>query len=379
MKLAINAMMTRPGGALSVLVGLLKAWRALGCPIDVSILAGISGTVQTLQEALPGAEIVPIELGHSALRRTLWQATRLRRWLIDRQVDVLLTNNHYLPGMPCPQVVHHHNLWRFVTADLGVARSRRPADLARDYAARRALRHAAANVFVSDFLRRKAESFVPSSSPRNHVIPNCVDEGLFERGAASAAAQFHPNRLVAVQNANPHKDNPTLVRTLAALVEAAPNVDWRLLVAGSSGRGDWLPYRQLASELGVAERIDWLGFLSHNVLEQIERESLCLILTTRFESSGLTLIEAMAAGCPVVASRIGAFEEYAAGAAVLIEPGQPRRFAEAVLSLHQDAERRRQCIDAGRTAAGGYRWSIWAPRFAQIITQAAGRGQTEEN
>jgi glycosyltransferase involved in cell wall biosynthesis len=142
-------------------------------------------------------------------------------------------------------------------------------------------------------------------------------------------------------------------------------------VAGSAGRVDWLPHQRLAGELGIRQRVEWLGFVDASKLTDLHRQSLCLVSTSRLESSGLTLIEAMAAGCPVVASRIPAFVEYADQAALLVEPGNPSQFAAAVLKLHRNQALREQLIALGRRRAQDYRWSIWAPRFAQVIAGAA--------
>lgn len=369
MKLVINAIMTRPGGALTVLLGFLRAWRQADLMPDVTILASQPGTLERLSSANLNYAIEPIAAGAGAARRVWWQTTRLGGWLTRAGADVVLTNNHFLSGVPCPQVVHHHNLWRFVTDDLGVPPGRGIVDRMRDWFARRALREAAANVFVSHFLREQAEQFEPASRARNHVVPNCIDDERLADGASLATA-IGP-RLIAVQNANPHKDNPTLIRALAELVRLSPDVPWRLQVAGSAGRAAWQPYQDLARQLGVFERIDWLGFLNGTELAARQREAHCLLSTSRFESSGLPVIEAFAAGCPVVGSSIPAFAEYAGDAAELVPAGDAEAFARGALKLWSEPELRRERIERGLARAGEYRWSAWAPELARIIENGA--------
>lgn len=368
MRIAINAMTTRPGGALTVLAGLLRAW-CRADDVEVMVLASVPQTIQTLLDLQLGIRIESNAVQRGPILRAAWQRFLTGPWLRDHHVDVLITNNHYLPGVSCPQVVHHHNLWRFMTPDLGVAAGRGWRDRLRDRAARCALHRAAANVFVSQFLRTQAERFVPDSSSRNYVIPNCLDDDGV--GAPVSPALAGDSRtLLAVQSANPHKDNLTLVRALAQLRGAAPLFNWRLEFAGSAGRADWAPVRQLAEQLGVAAHIDWLGFLDRHRLNARLRTAFCLVASSRLESSGLTLIEAMAVGCPVVATRIGAFEEYAGDSTLLFSPGHAEELAAAVKRLEEPALRER-LIGVGRQRAQLYRWSEWAPKFLEIVRLAA--------
>src|SRR5581483_4474006 len=106
MRLAINAIMTRPGGALTVLVGLLKAWRTLGCDFDITLLVGVPATIETIKRAKLDCRLEESPCGGTAWRRAWWQQARLGRWLRRNKIEALLTNNHYLPRLPCPQVVH---------------------------------------------------------------------------------------------------------------------------------------------------------------------------------------------------------------------------------------------------------------------------------
>ncbi|MBX7072262.1 MAG: glycosyltransferase family 4 protein [Pirellulales bacterium] len=361
-------MTTRPGGALTVLAGLLRAWRRAD-DVELMVLASVPQTIQTLHDLQLDIHVESNAARRGPISRAVWQRFFTGFWLRDHHVDVLINNNHYLSGVSCPQVVHHHNLWRFMTPELGIAAGRGWRDRLRDRAARRALHRAAANVFVSQFLRTQAEQFVPDSSSRYHVVPNCLDD--VRVGAPVSSAPTSDTRtLLAVQSANPHKDNLTLVCALAQLRGAAPMFDWRLEFAGSAGRADWAPVRQLAEQLGVAAHIDWLGFLDRHQLNARLRAAFCLVASSRLESSGLTLIEAMAVGCPVVATRIGAFEEYAGDAALLFSPGHAEELAAAVKRL-EEPELRERLIGLGRQRAQRYRWSEWSPKFLEIVRHAA--------
>lgn len=374
MKLVVNALATRPGGALTVLAGLLRAWQQagrLGPDFQVTVLASVPATIDALRSAAPSAQIEPLLVGAGVLRRTWWQSFRLGAWLRQQQADVLLTNNHYVPRVGTPQVVHHHNLWQFLTPDLGVPPRRRLGENWRNAQARDALVRAAANVFVSHFLQRQAERFVPQSAPRNHVVPNALDDAVIDRARKLPIGDEPRPWLVSVQSANPHKDHPTLLRTFARVVALEPTLDWRLRIAGTAGRASWQPLEALAEELGIVQRVEWCGYCNADRLRELLRDSLCLVSTSRLESSGMTLTEALGEGCVPVASRIPAFEEYAGDAAVLAPTQDPEAFARAIVELWRDPARRVQLAELGRQQIEGYRWSYWSQQMSSILEQAA--------
>ena len=92
------------------------------------------------------------------------------------------------------------------------------------------------------------------------------------------------------------------------------------------------------------------------------------------ESFGIVLLEAMASGRPIVASRI---EGYAAlvdgiGCADLTPPGEPAALARAIVALIDEPDRRRRLGSAGASAASRYDWSNIATRLTGIYRRAIG-------
>jgi len=371
MRLLINAIPTPPSGGLTVLEGLLRGWQAMGADLQIDALAVHPGTVAALRKHDHVRVHVVSEHKQTPLR-VLWQNVSFGRHVRRLGSDILLTNNHYLMNVPCPQIVQHHNVKRFLTPDLGVREPRSIANSLRDWAARQALRKADANVFVSDFLRRQAETFVPSSAERNFVVRNGLDDDVIEAAPSvpdAYAARF--GELCAVQTANPHKDNPTMIRCLAELVRRAPDINWHLRIAGSDGRGSWLPFRELARSLGVEERITWCGFCNREELDQLLRTSLCLLATSLLEAGPLPGIESLARKCVPVGAAISPREEFVGEAALLVEPRNSVAFAEAVIRLHREPSLWQEMVERGLGRIQQFAWSKRAREFYEIILQVA--------
>ena len=97
-----------------------------------------------------------------------------------------------------------------------------------------------------------------------------------------------------------------LPRLLEAFKQVLTNIDANLVVVGS---GDQRPYRELASSLGIMNRVVFTGYVDELSLRKLY--SICDVFasSSRLEGFGLTLVEAMAAGKPIVATKVGAIPE----------------------------------------------------------------------
>ncbi len=133
------------------------------------------------------------------------------------------------------------------------------------------------------------------------------------------------------------------------LLEALTQVQGRLWIAGEGPAESRL--RQQAAAAGIHDRVEFLGFLSGR--EKWRRLAACdaLVLPSLYESYGLVLVEAMAAGKPVVAS------DLPTGVSLLVQdgvngrlfpPGDARALAAALRSLAADPAAARRLGEAGR-------------------------------
>jgi len=151
-----------------------------------------------------------------------------------------------------------------------------------------------------------------------------------------------------VARLSPHKDHATLVRAAALVAKAEPGA-----VFVMAGKGDAAPFEALAAELGVQENVRFLGHRDDVPLVYAACD--LAVLTSVREGLGLTLIEAFAAGLPVVASDVGGIPELVrpGETGLLCPPGRPERFADAIVELlGNDALRAEMAANAlARSAA----------------------------
>ena len=91
-----------------------------------------------------------------------------------------------------------------------------------------------------------------------------------------------------------------LLRAAAEVLPGHPNARVKL-----AGDGEISPYRQLASDLGIADRCDFLGWVEQAGGDRLMREGAALCLPSRHEGMPMAILEAMAYGLPVVATPVG--------------------------------------------------------------------------
>jgi sugar transferase (PEP-CTERM/EpsH1 system associated) len=174
---------------------------------------------------------------------------------------------------------------------------------------------------------------------RVRTILNGVDLERFEFGGARAGGPA-----VIVARLRPEKDYPTLLRAVAQVVRRAP--EFRLEVAGDGD--EQAAVEALAAELGLADHVRFLG-LVRDVPAVLRRASL-FVLSSTSEGIPVTLLEAMARGLPVVATRVGGIPEVVADGetGLLVPPSDPAALAEALLALASDPARGEAMGRAGR-------------------------------
>lgn len=218
-------------------------------------------------------------------------------------------------------------------------------------ALRWAARHSGVVVAVSrataDDLRRTLR--LPHD--RVVVVPNGIPFRRGDRARVRGELGVRDDRgellLVAVGNLYPVKGHRVLLRALGMLVDHATLPPWRLAVCGRGEEEAAL--RALAAELGITDRVHLLG-LRGDVTDVLAAGD-CYVMPSRSEGLPLALVEAMAAGLPIVASRVGGIPEVVSDGveAVLVPPDDPAALASALAALLRDAPRR---AELGAAAEG---------------------------
>jgi N-acetyl-alpha-D-glucosaminyl L-malate synthase BshA len=200
---------------------------------------------------------------------------------------------------------------------------------------------------VSEFLRRMTLDEFQVKTPIE-VIPNFVDLDRYagERPDRSAYAAPDQKVLLHVSNFRPVKRVLDVVRIFERVVR---EVDGVLLMVGEGPERS--SAQALARRLGIHERLRFLGI--QQGMEEIVGMADVLLLPSELESFGLSALEAMAAGVPVVGSDAGGLPEVVkhTETGFLLPVGDVEGMATRTLEILKDDERRREMGAAGRRRA----------------------------
>jgi glycosyltransferase involved in cell wall biosynthesis len=154
----------------------------------------------------------------------------------------------------------------------------------------------------------------------------------------------------------PHKNHETLVEAFAGVV--AERSDPLLILTGRNGPSEPSVAASIARH-GLVGNVWRLGRVPAERLAALFREAVALTYPSSYEGFGLPVAEAMAHGCPVIASDATALPEVVGDAGILVEPGDVEGWTRAMLTLLEDGSERARLIDLGRE-----RLRIWSPEAA---------------
>lgn len=200
------------------------------------------------------------------------------------------------------------------------------------------------------------------------IIPNGV-EPHFQLLSSDATAQFRSQHgispeticLLNVGSNHPRKNLLTVLNVLKQLQqEELPVHLWKT--------GDDFTEEQntFIKANGLDTLITYLGKPSKPTLTQIYNAADVLLAPSLYEGFGLTILEAMACGTPVITSNVSSLPEVAGNAAILVDPMDVQAMSEAVCTLQQNAADRTELIDKGLARAKEFTWQRAAEKIALI-------------
>jgi glycosyltransferase involved in cell wall biosynthesis len=196
-------------------------------------------------------------------------------------------------------------------------------------------------ICVSEHDRARGLAARTCTAEQTVVIPNAVDV----QHAATARHERPRPLIVAVGRLKAPKDFLTLVRALALL----PADSFDAMIAGDGP--DRPELEAEVRRLGLWNRVQLLG--ERRDVPRLLARGGVFVLSSTSEGLPVSVLEAMAAGLPVVGSRVGGMPELVVDGetGLLVEPGDPEGLAAALCGLLADPELRRRMGDAGRVRA----------------------------
>lgn len=354
--------------------------------------SGIGTYVQALVDRLPG--LAPQDRfllwAHPLAPRPLTQAINTRSvvvtpgpnsplpvWWPSRYVpfdgvDLFHSPHNMMPrGLRCPTVVTVHDVMAIERPELHLQGLERL--LKRTYypgAVWRALREAVRIVAPTQDAARRIGALEPSARPRLRVILEAADPvfrpaadaAIAHRRATALTGSDAPYLLVVGANSATKRHGD------AVTAFAAVPPPWRLVVLQRQGANRRLA--GLAARAGVADRITWIPKVSRDDVVALMQGAGALLQPSVYEGFGLPIVEAMACGCPVIASDIAVFREVTGGAALFATPADVDSLGRALRRLVESDHLRGELAGAGLARAAQLSWDQCARETLDVYREA---------
>src|SRR5215210_2270587 len=330
----------------------------------VHMLAGDAPVLEAFVER--GLRACRVPTGKTGIRGALTLARSLRAvradgLVVDRPRDLRLgaLSSLFYPVA----LVNRYNL----------SRSRPPLDLL----SRLAYRGVRLTIFVSDTSARQALAGAGYLRARPHeVIPEAVGPQFYPNPAAEeefrrAYGLGDREFVVAVGSLTADKRYDFLLNILSRLGPGAP----LLVVCGAGSNAEEL--RELAARLQVEAR--FLGFVPPEELPGAYTGAMALVHVCEIETFGLSVLEAMACGCAVVAADGGAVPEVLGGTGILSPPGDAGAFAGRLGELLLQPDRRATLGAAARRRAASFSLASMQEANVRAIEWACSPDQAERS
>ena len=209
---------------------------------------------------------------------------------------------------------------------------------------------------------------------RVQVIHEGVGEEFFEPAAARDVAALAGTLgdapfFLFTGSISPRKN---LLRVLDAFAAIADQVPHRLVLTGAPG-WDASPEMSAVSQGPLRDRIVNLGYVSDGALKALYGQASAFVYPSLYEGFGLPVLEAMAAGCPVITSSQAPLTEVAGQAAILVDPTDVAAIAAGMLAAATDTDRSDALRAAGVAQARRFSWAECARRTQAVYARVLGQ------
>ena len=362
--IAINAAIVgqRPTGLGFYALHLISGLAALGERLVVytsrpDLIAGPGTVAERVSAAMR-----PERGAWGHVRRLLWVQTGLR-WRVRRARPRALLNlmpeGLLAPGLP--QVTTVHDLLPL----LYPAEYPRQQYYFRHYVPA-VLRASRAVIVISESTRRDLLRFYDVAPEKVHVVLSGYDAERFVPAHPAPAPDVEPY-LLYVGNVMPHKN---LVRLVEAFALVARQLPVRLVLRGWGRPRHVRALRERLAALGLEARVDWRPYAVDEELLALYRGARALVLPSLHEGFGLTALEAMACGTPVVAAGVSSIPEVVGEAAVLVDPLNPESIAAGLGRILTEDSLCKDLRERGLERAGYFSWEATARAVQQAVARA---------
>jgi glycosyltransferase involved in cell wall biosynthesis len=282
-------------------------------------------------------------------KEAIWKEYRVKGWhipaLLGRKIWIYMSErliDYYIKENGKPDLIHAHNaFFAGVVAKNIKSKYRIPFVITEHDSAFLSNNLSGANKKLALGVYQKAEKVISvSRSLRNSIkdldsaldisiVPNLVDTDFFTP-IVGLTRENKNTRFLAIGNLNKNKGHEMLIEAFKKVFEKNQNIE--LFIAGEGPQKNAL--KEMISELKLTNKVALLGQLNKEQIVKVIQSSDCLVHNSSFETFGVVLIEALACGIPIIATKCGGPEDiYREGLGYLINVENKNELYNAMIDF----------------------------------------------
>jgi glycosyltransferase involved in cell wall biosynthesis len=346
----------KPTGVGRYLLSVLRVWaadRELPHRFTVFLPADAPAAVKALGDRFA------VRVDPTPRAGTVWEQTKLASAVLEVKPDVFFAAGYTAPlRLSCPSVVAVYDVSFFAHPEWFSTRER----LRRQWTTGAAAKAARRVVTISQFSAAEIVRWIKIPADKIVVAPPAAPD------VASLSTEPRWPIALFVGSLFNRRRIPELLQAFALVARSIP--DARLLLIGDNRTHPPIDPRELASGLGISERVDWREYVTDAELDAAYRQARVFVFLSDYEGFAMTPLEALAHGVPaVLLDTPVAREVYGDGARFVST--DTAEIAQALMSLLRDEPAHADLLARGRRRIAAFSWQTTAATVRRALEEAA--------
>jgi glycosyltransferase involved in cell wall biosynthesis len=234
-------------------------------------------------------------------------------------------------------------------------------------------------IAISEHTKKDIVKYYNVPSEKIDVVYLAADKYFFdpysknEKDAILAKYGINKPYVFYVGGIDPRKNVNIIFKSLRLLLEKQQYCPILAFAGNISNQREYPAMLNLIRTLGIENRIKFLGYVEDKDLPLLYSASIAFIYPSLYEGFGLPVLQAMAAGTPVITTKLSSIPEVAGNAALYIDPNDPLSLAQTMEGIISNNTLRLSLIDAGRKQASLFSWKRTANETLNVYNEVIKR------
>ena len=237
---------------------------------------------------------------------------------------------------------------------------------------KRTVQRAAMVIAISEHTKKDIVKYYGIPFHKICVVPLAVDDRYSHHYHTSDVVNFRskyglPDSFVLyVGGIDPRKNIEIIFKTMKALVATGQTCPLLAFAGRTTEQREYPEMMKIIRSLGIEHLIKFLGYVPDDDLPLLYHASTAFIFPSRYEGFGLPVLQAMAAGTPVITTNLSSIPEVAGSAALYINPDNPATLVQALQAIQTNKDLRSSLIISGKQQAAKFSWKRTADETVAV-------------